>query len=146
MRAVWSRIGQLQACPCRTCLRPPAPAYPGRRRVRASEVFTACYTGIMASAAVLDAGRKDARRSELDRQIDDAKRSLSDLMEQSSAHDMAQMLQSAAALAPAPPDDPTNRYVVLRSLCDPSWEELWTHERERRLRRRAVSGRRQQLA
>ncbi|KAH8899682.1 hypothetical protein GQ53DRAFT_321097 [Thozetella sp. PMI_491] len=146
MRAVWSKIGQLQGCHCRTCLRPPSPAYPGRRKVRASEVFTACYTGIMATAAVLDAGQKDARRSQLDRQIDDAKRNLSDLMERSSAQDMALMLQSAASLAPAPPDQPMNRYVVLRSLCDPSWEELWAHERKRRVRRRAVSGRRQQLA
>ncbi len=62
-------------------------------------VFTACYTAIMATAAVLDAGQKDKRRQELDRQIDEAKSDLANLMEQSSAQDFARVLRSSESFA-----------------------------------------------
>lgn len=65
---------------------------PGRRKVLASDVFTACYSGIMATAAILDAGWKDKRRQELDREIEQTKSSIATLMEQSGASDLAQIV------------------------------------------------------
>lgn len=50
-----------------------------RRKPTAADIFTACYTTILGTAAVLDARRKDIRRKELDHKLDQARASLSSL-------------------------------------------------------------------
>ncbi|KAK4667237.1 hypothetical protein QC763_307440 [Podospora pseudopauciseta] len=98
MTSLWSMAARLQGCHCRACHRtthtiarrsPPTRVTPlttsaqahGRRKVLASDVFTACYTAIMATAAVFDAGQKDRRRRELDEKIEETKQRLAALAE-----------------------------------------------------------------
>lgn len=94
MQSLWSRAAQAHLCTCRTCahvaIRRTTTAGP-RRRPNLSEVFTAFYTTILGTAAVLDATYKDGRRKDLDRKIEDQRRSLAQLREASS-------LSSAAAI------------------------------------------------
>ncbi|OHE90536.1 pentatricopeptide repeat domain-containing protein [Colletotrichum orchidophilum] len=87
MQALWSRAGQAHRCGCRACfdaaggiMRHSATrATP--RKPTFSEIFTACYTSIMGTAAVLDATRKDRRRKDLDRQIEEVRTELANLVE-----------------------------------------------------------------
>ncbi|KAF9877609.1 pentatricopeptide repeat domain-containing protein [Colletotrichum karsti] len=79
MQALWSRAGQAHHCGCKACFK----AAGGMIRQSAtrvtprkptfSEIFTACYTGIMASAAVIDANVKDRRRLALEQELEQAK-------------------------------------------------------------------------
>ncbi|KAK8086557.1 hypothetical protein PG994_001531 [Apiospora phragmitis] len=50
-----------------------------RRRVTAADIFTACYTTILGTAAVLDAHRKGNRQKDLDEKLDKARAALSNL-------------------------------------------------------------------
>ncbi|POR36184.1 Uncharacterized protein TPAR_03621 [Tolypocladium paradoxum] len=87
MQSLWSRAGQAHRCGCRACST--AVGAVGRRTVAAArrrkptfaEIFTACYSSVFATAAIVDAVRKEDRRRELDRQLDDARRELSDLQD-----------------------------------------------------------------
>ncbi|KAK4198499.1 hypothetical protein QBC40DRAFT_331296 [Triangularia verruculosa] len=98
MTSLLSLAARLQGCHCRACHRtantiarqsPMTRVTPlmtnaqshGRRKVLASDVFTACYTAIMATAAVFDAGQKDRRRRDLDEKIEETKQSLAALAE-----------------------------------------------------------------
>ncbi|KAL1879401.1 hypothetical protein VTK73DRAFT_7038 [Phialemonium thermophilum] len=93
MHSIWSRAAQAQGTHRRVCLQTAnvltrgATTGAARRKLAASDVFTACYTSIMATAAVLDAKYKDARRKELDEKIDEARAGLEELRKQSSAWD-----------------------------------------------------------
>ena len=86
MHALWSRAVQApSSCRCGTCLplastliRRTTTAAP-RRKLTAADIFTACYTTILGTAAVLDARRKDSKRKELDHRLDQARASLSSL-------------------------------------------------------------------
>ncbi|KAH7320982.1 hypothetical protein B0I35DRAFT_407997 [Stachybotrys elegans] len=49
---------------------------PRRRKPTFAELFTACYSSILASAAVVDAIRKEDRRQDLDRQLEKAREDL----------------------------------------------------------------------
>ncbi|KAI0876522.1 hypothetical protein GGS24DRAFT_451176 [Hypoxylon argillaceum] len=77
MQTLWSRAAQVQSsCRCRICLhstnafiRRSASAAP-KRKVAVADVFTACYTTILGTAAVLDARRKNERRRVLDEELD----------------------------------------------------------------------------
>lgn len=86
MQALWSRGGQSRACGCRGCLQTAggmirqSTTRVGRRKPTFGEVFTAFYTSIMGTAAVLDAKRKDARRQDLNRQLEEAKADLEKLV------------------------------------------------------------------
>lgn len=86
MQSLWSRAAQAHCCGCRSCStavgalgrRATAGA---RRKPTFAEVFTACYSSVFATAALVDAVRKEDRRRELDRQLDEARRDLADLQE-----------------------------------------------------------------
>ncbi|KAL0941142.1 pentatricopeptide repeat domain-containing protein [Colletotrichum truncatum] len=85
MQALWSRAGQAHHCGCKACfnaaggmIRQSATRVTPRKPTF-SEIFTACYTGIMATAAVIDAKAKDKRRLELDRQLEEARAELDTL-------------------------------------------------------------------
>ncbi|KAI1305510.1 hypothetical protein F5Y03DRAFT_153738 [Xylaria venustula] len=86
MQALWSRAAQAQAsCHCRMCLhstnaltRRATTAAP-RRRVTAADIFTACYTTILGTAALIDARHKNERRQELDEKLGRARAALKQL-------------------------------------------------------------------
>ncbi|OLN92197.1 hypothetical protein CCHL11_01380 [Colletotrichum chlorophyti] len=87
MQAVWSRAGQARHCGCKARLNAAggmirqSATRATQRKPTFSEIFTACYTSIMGTAAVLDAKRKDTRRKKLDQQLEEAKAELARLME-----------------------------------------------------------------
>lgn len=92
MKSLWSKAGQAHRCGCRACKtavtgagqRVTAP----RRKPTFAEIFTAAYSSVFASAAIVDAVRKDERRRDLDRQLEDARRELAELQQQNGSDDM----------------------------------------------------------
>jgi len=81
------------------------------------DAFTACYTTIMATAAVLDAKYKDNRRLELDRRITEAKDGLAELMEQSVALELAQATESCFPISYSDNEPPLDALEALYSIC-----------------------------
>ncbi|KAG4421798.1 hypothetical protein IFR04_005048 [Cadophora malorum] len=80
MQVLWSRAAQAKSsCSCRSCLHTATnvarrtTTAVGKRRVKVSDVFTACYSTILATAAVADMRVKEERRKEWDRVIAEAK-------------------------------------------------------------------------
>ncbi|KAG5998304.1 hypothetical protein E4U43_002443 [Claviceps pusilla] len=90
MQSLWARAGQAHHCGCRACstgvgsIGRRATGVAGRRKATFAEIVTACYSSVFATAAIVDAVRKNDRRKELDRQLEEARRELSDLQERSS--------------------------------------------------------------
>ncbi|KAF4776094.1 pentatricopeptide repeat domain-containing protein [Colletotrichum scovillei] len=87
MQAIWSRAGQAHRCGCKACFNATggmirqSATRTTQRKPTFSEIFTACYTSIMGTAAMLDAGAKDRRRKDLDRQIEEVSSELANLVE-----------------------------------------------------------------
>lgn len=87
MQALWSRAGQSHRCGCRPCnvalaaARRRAATTARRRKPTFAELFTACYSSVFATAAVVDAVRKEDRRRDLDILLEEARRDLSDLQD-----------------------------------------------------------------
>ncbi|KAI1059204.1 hypothetical protein LB507_003550 [Fusarium sp. FIESC RH6] len=85
MQALWSRAGQAHRCGCRACetvvstlgRRVTTAARP--RKVTFADIFTACYSSMFATAAIVDAVQKEDRRQELDRQLEETRRELAQL-------------------------------------------------------------------
>jgi len=75
-------------------------ANPRRRKTLATDVFTACYSAIMAAAALFDANSKDQRRRDLDHEIAQAKSTLADMLERSNARDLARVVMTPYPDAP----------------------------------------------
>ncbi|KAL2880538.1 hypothetical protein SGCOL_004260 [Colletotrichum sp. CLE4] len=106
MQAIWSRAGQAHRCGCKACfsasggMMRQSATRATQRKPTFSEIFTACYTSIMGTAAVLDAERKDRRRKDLDRQIEEVSNELANLVEKG---------QKKAPTKP-PAGDISNRY------------------------------------
>lgn len=79
MQALWSRAAQTRSCRCRACLHVAtnvarrATTAASKRRLKVSDIFTACYSTILATAAVADAKVKEDRRREWDRAIAEAR-------------------------------------------------------------------------
>jgi hypothetical protein len=79
MHALWSRTAQASSCRCSACLQGATSiarrttTAASRRGFKAGDLFTACYSTILATAAVVDAKVKDDRRREWDRLIAEAK-------------------------------------------------------------------------
>ncbi|PTB73141.1 hypothetical protein M440DRAFT_1404872 [Trichoderma longibrachiatum ATCC 18648] len=85
MQAILSRAGQAPRGGCKACSsaintlgKRPAPV---RRKPTFAELFTACYSSMFATAALVDAIRKDDRRRELDRQLDEVRKEIADLQD-----------------------------------------------------------------
>ncbi|WQF81883.1 Putative tetratricopeptide-like helical domain superfamily [Colletotrichum destructivum] len=122
MQALWSRAGQAHHCGCKACFNAAggmmrqSATRATRRKPTFSEVFTACYTSIMGTAAVLDAQKKDERRKELDRQLEEARAEFRMLVENAPSHLPRERVPDAC-IAPshlllerAPAGSITNRY------------------------------------
>ncbi|RTE71000.1 hypothetical protein BHE90_014605 [Fusarium euwallaceae] len=85
MQTLWSRAGQAHRCGCRVC--ETAISALGRRVTTASrppkvtfaDIFTACYSSMFATAAIVDAVKKEDRKQELDRQLEETRQELADL-------------------------------------------------------------------
>lgn len=81
MQSLWFRAAQTRStCRCTACVkigttiaRQTTNAIGKRRRVSIGDIFTACYSTILATAAVADSNRKVRRREEWDRLIAEAK-------------------------------------------------------------------------
>jgi hypothetical protein len=81
MQVLWSRAAQTRSsCRCRSCVnagttvaRRTTTAV-NRRKLKIGDLFTACYSTILATAAFADARRKEDRRKEWDRVIAEVKR------------------------------------------------------------------------
>ncbi|KAI0395676.1 hypothetical protein F5Y17DRAFT_422574 [Xylariaceae sp. FL0594] len=86
MQALWTRAARAQSsCRCRICqhstnavVRRTGASAP-KRKVHYGDVFTACYTTIIGTAALIDAGWKSSKRKELESQLERARNSLRDL-------------------------------------------------------------------
>ncbi|KAI2616299.1 hypothetical protein GGR54DRAFT_610351 [Hypoxylon sp. NC1633] len=91
MNSLWSIAAQAQlSCRCRLCLhsgrsilRQSSTAAP-RRKITAADIFTACYTTILGTAAIIDADRKEARKKELDERLEKARAAVASLAIQES--------------------------------------------------------------
>ena len=89
MQTIWARVAQSRCtCNCSSCLfsaaavaRRSTTAAAGRR-IQFSDVFTVFYSSVLATAAVADSNRKDARREAWDKAIAQAKVELEDLESQ----------------------------------------------------------------
>lgn len=89
MQTIWNRVAQSRCtCNCSSCLssaatiaRRSTTAAAGRR-LRFSDVFTVFYSSMLATAAVADSKRKDARREAWDKAIAQAKDELKGLESQ----------------------------------------------------------------
>src|SRR5450432_2622353 len=79
MQVIWSRVAQTSSCRCNACLHSATKlarrttTAASKRQLKASDVFTLCYSAMFATAAVVDAKRKDERRKQWDRAIEEAK-------------------------------------------------------------------------
>jgi len=89
MQSLWSRAAQASRCGCRACnsvaFSSGRRVAPPRRKPTFAEIFTAAYTSVFASAAVLDSGFKEKRRRELDEQLEETKRDLEALRSKNDA-------------------------------------------------------------
>ncbi|KAI1129870.1 hypothetical protein F5Y10DRAFT_237449 [Nemania abortiva] len=86
MQTLWSRAAQAPAsCRCRICLHSTnaltrrSTSAASRRKLTVADLFTACYTTILGTAAIIDARRKNERRQALDGELDRARASLKQL-------------------------------------------------------------------
>lgn len=118
MRALLSKAGQAHRCGCRACstlvggFGRRVTAAP-RRKATFAEIFTACYSSVFASATIIDAVRKEERRQELDRQLEEVRTELAELKGQPD-HDETDILSSLSWL----PDS------QMESLWD-SMKDVW---------------------
>jgi len=121
MQAIWSRAAQAHACGCRACLHATnagvrrATTKAPRRKVSVADVFTACYTTIMAVAAVADASHKDERRRKLDRRLENAKSDLARVMRM--APELEQSARNASTSTPRSPTPSSGLVEALASIC-----------------------------
>ncbi|KFH46772.1 hypothetical protein ACRE_024060 [Hapsidospora chrysogenum ATCC 11550] len=115
MKSLWSKAGRVHRRGCRACStlvhgagrRVTAP----RRRPTFAELFTAAYSSVFASAAIIDAVRKDERMKDLDRQLEDVRLELADLRAQNGG----------------PPDElgPESLQSSISHLTDDQMDRLW---------------------
>ncbi|KAI2471533.1 hypothetical protein F4781DRAFT_420556 [Annulohypoxylon bovei var. microspora] len=126
MHSIWSRTAQAQAsCPCRLCLHSGrltvrrSTNAATRRRVSAADLFTACYTTILGTATVFDAKRKEDRKRDLDKKLENARIALGKLGVQESVdndstanyeqHDTYGLtIENPSAYGPSSPSSPAN--------------------------------------
>jgi hypothetical protein len=82
MQILWSRSAQVRSCRCNSCLHAAtalarrATTAASKRRLKASDVFTACYSAMFATAALADAKNKEYRRKQWDLAIEEVKTGL----------------------------------------------------------------------
>lgn len=153
MQSIWSRAAQAhvgsRTCillPGGTAIRRAATAASRYRKPGFSEVFTAFYTTILGTAAVLDAQYKDGRRKELDAKLEAARTKVEQLRHASSlARQGAQQeppLSETAVNSWAQSEDkkkqtnkpglmrermPLNALEALNSICKMDMTERHTH-------------------
>ncbi|KAI1349348.1 hypothetical protein F5Y01DRAFT_289347 [Xylaria sp. FL0043] len=143
MLSLWSRAAQAQSsCRCRICLhsanaliRRSATAAP-RRRVTVADLFTACYTTILGTAALIDARHKNEKRRELDAQLDRARASLEQLDagdhqnytggQNGAAHGAVSSLEEVPACLGRSSRDESIRPLLkeLKSICDVTYQPM----------------------
>lgn len=121
MQLLWSRAAQAHFCACRACAhvshsavrRTTAAVGRRRRRPTFSDVFTAFYTTILGTAAVLDARYRDGRRHELDRRLEGAR---SRLAQRREAHSLVRRVDMEPSTPPMR-EAPLGAIEALNSIC-----------------------------
>ncbi|RFU73000.1 pentatricopeptide repeat domain-containing [Trichoderma arundinaceum] len=85
MQALLSRAGKAPRGGCKACSNAidtlGKRTTSVRRKPTFAELFTACYSSVFATAALVDAVRKDDRRKDLDRQLEEVRKELADLQD-----------------------------------------------------------------
>lgn len=123
MQTIWSRAAQAPGHHCPSSLRPAqilarrTATTPTRRKATASDVFTACYSAIMASAAVIDAARRDKRRKEIDKEIEEARDGLARFLELSRVEDPVQTPETELKVSVNVSATP-GIHAALMSICE----------------------------
>lgn len=84
MQALWSRTGLSHRCACRACEQVlgagrRATTKASRRKATFAEAFTALYSSVLATAAVVDAVRKEDRKVKVDAELEEVRNELSEL-------------------------------------------------------------------
>lgn len=116
MKSLLSKAGQAHRCGCRACSTVVSgfgrrvTAAP-RRKATFADIFTACYSSVFASATIIDAVRKEERKQELDRQLEEVRTELAELKVQ-------------------PHRDDTDVLSSLSWLPDGQMETLWDSMKE----------------
>lgn len=121
MQLLWSRAAQAHFCACRACAhishgavgRTTAAVGRRRRRPTFSDIFTAFYTTILGTAAVLDARYKDGRRHEPGRGLEGARGRPAQLREAHSLVRRVDMEPSTSLMRVAP----LGAIEALNSIC-----------------------------
>ncbi|KAL8785041.1 MAG: hypothetical protein Q9195_008801 [Heterodermia aff. obscurata] len=128
MQTLWARAAQRCTCNCILChssataLNRRATTAVLKRRIRFRDIFTLLYSSFLASAAIADVSRKEAKKAEWERLIKEARDELKALQEQ----------QQARLAAVSWPDDAGTEKIYPRPN---DWSGLlqWaTKERDRR--------------
>jgi hypothetical protein len=125
MLASFARAVQAQAhsCSCRACshaagsISGKSISRPARRKVSIADAFTACYTTIFATAAVLDASAKQKRRDELDERIRVARAKVLQLVDDRTSHEVQEykdQVRRSAVAAAEPESEPMH---AIASIC-----------------------------
>lgn len=99
-----------------------------RRKPKFSEIFTAFYTTVLGTAAVLDAQYKDGRRKELDRKIEESRRNLARLRKPSR---LARQEHVEPPKNMMRPHVPTTAVEALASIC--KMDDALTRHKESKL-------------
>ncbi|CCC07222.1 hypothetical protein SMACR_06260 [Sordaria macrospora] len=138
MQGIWSTVAQFRGCRCHSCL--PAPnsfnnfqavrqaqssarsaARQRTRKALGSNVATACYTALAATAVVVDTENKEQRRRELNRKINEAKKNLARLMTDDAADgDLLRLVGSVPTARRPEPFRTRSQPTIdaLESICD----------------------------
>lgn len=138
MQGIWSTVAQFRGCRCHSCL--PAPnsfnnfqavrqaqssarsaARQRTRKALGSNVATACYTALAATAVVVDTENKEQRRRELNRKINEAKKNLARLMTDDAADgDLLRLVGSVPTVRRPEPFRTCSQPTIdaLESICD----------------------------
>lgn len=139
MQGIWSTVAQTRGCRCHSSL--PAPnsfngnfqavrqvqsnaqsaARQRTRRALGSNVATACYTALAATAVVVDTENKERRRRELNHKINEAKKNLATLMADDAADgDLLRLVGSVPAARRPEPFRTSSQPTIdaLESICD----------------------------
>jgi hypothetical protein len=126
MQALWSRTGLSHRCACRACEQVlgagrRATTKASRRKATFAEAFTALYSSFLATAAVVEAVRKEDRKAKVDAELEAVRNELSELRAKRALRE----LQAGIADQRLPGDD-----IPLSDLTDLQNRALWEQWRQ----------------
>lgn len=128
MQALWSRAGQIRSCRCSSCLHDATTlarrttTAASKRRLRVSDVFTAFYSSVFATAALADARVKENRRRQWDTAIAEVRGTTPQLDQESLFQTQTEETAEASNIeSPWAPFDQSGR-TVRTATFTPRWD------------------------